>query len=509
MAFKKKDIGVYSTAVITSELQFQIKLEYKGTYFGQLLSSAKLDQNKFGILEYEKRTENTSREEKTIKWQEKVENPCFAQNDNAGDNSEPCTSSQADRQRLFTYIDNEKPPEDVLTWHTENKEEDSRSDKDSSLAKNNARNSRIAPLSIRVVSRRREMVIDLPSKESMRKARTVNMSAVTMYLMAYLGPLHCDRESYDTNDEYVICKITVINNRIITLEPDVASSSVTLQSRYGNYLATVSIEDANFDLIPSTIDEEVSCKKALNFPHDGLYVEYKVEVPDEISVDGGTKEGSTNISVTKSIDGNDVAVFSHTFSVYMRTRAKSFGENFCFPRILFRICSEDYWGRYYVDGYGFTPLPISPGRHALNITCWRLVNTLSRKAALYDYFVAQNNDVDTLQICGLPNALAQGSKLSRIGLTTTSSGQLVLNVTCILQSQDFISLQLLQQMKYGLAMQRIGLNPNLHWKIIKVLIDFENAKSQLMEIRNKPLPNHVFKKRNAEANTDEMERTNK
>ena len=44
-------------------------------------------------------------------------------------------------------------------------------------------------------------------------------------------------------------------------------------------------------------------EKALNFPHDGLYVEYKVEVPDEISVDGGTKEGSTNISVTKSIDG--------------------------------------------------------------------------------------------------------------------------------------------------------------------------------------------------------------
>uniref|UniRef100_A0A0N5ABN7 B9 domain-containing protein 1 n=1 Tax=Syphacia muris TaxID=451379 RepID=A0A0N5ABN7_9BILA len=229
-------------------------------------------------------------------------------------------------------------------------------------------------------------------------------------------------------------------------------------------------------------------EQGINFEHDELYVEYKIEVPAGVHVNDENNEGCTHTSLAKSVEGNDIAIFSYNFSVQLLMDTKV-TDDFFWPRILVKVNAEDLWGRYYIDGYGFTMLPQSPGRHTVTIPCWKPLDPLNKRAALFNYFVSQSIDIDHLKLGEL---LTQSKRVSRIGLATETSGDLKLNISCILQAKNFIPRDLLRQMTYNSAIKRAGLHSNLHWKIMKVLIEFEKAKSQFIETRNRFEPNSDF-----------------
>lgn len=47
--------------------------------------------------------------------------------------------------------------------------------------------------------------------------------------------------------------------------------------------------------------------------------------------------------------------------------------------------------------------------------------------------------------------------MSRIGIETETSGQLEIIIDCALQGYEYLSKEILQQIKYGKMMNRIGL----------------------------------------------------
>ena len=58
------------------------------------------------------------------------------------------------------------------------------------------------------------------------------------------------RDSYDMHNEYVVCRITVLNDTILVFEPDISLGGIKLESRYGIYSATVTVNQTTFDAIP-------------------------------------------------------------------------------------------------------------------------------------------------------------------------------------------------------------------------------------------------------------------
>ncbi|VDM38503.1 unnamed protein product [Toxocara canis] len=352
-------------------------------------------------------TESTSIicERLTLKWQQKIPHPVvftFESQD------VPNIRSSGNIRRIFTYVDGEQLPDSLKVKN----ETPMAMSKRNSISEriSSSRHRRIAPTSYGI----RNAVIDLPLKENIIKSRSIHRLVQTMFIMAYLGPLDKDRESCDSIDEHVICKITAINETVIVFQPDISPDGVRLESRYGIYNAMVAIDEAKFDQISLMEQEDdwiqsreganlfdvaeegvmkfdylIQIERAINFTHDGLYVEYKVELPNGLfASDVKAMSGKTQLSYTKA------------------------------------------------DG--------------------------------------------------------QGNKVSWIGLTTEGCGEVELQVDCIVQSRKFISQEDLQQMKYGTMMKRIGLHSNIHWRILKALLDFEEAKKHLLQVRSQPVPRLYF-----------------
>ncbi|KHN80606.1 Meckel syndrome type 1 -like protein [Toxocara canis] len=503
----------YLTAHCVKDAEFNVKLEYQSAVVAALPVFADF----VARAGDHSTTESTSIicERLTLKWQQKIPHPCVA--GVAESQDVPNIRSSGNIRRIFTYVDGEQLPDSLKVKN----ETPMAMSKRNSISEriSSSRHRRIAPTSYGI----RNAVIDLPLKENIIKSRSIHRLVQTMFIMAYLGPLDKDRESCDSIDEHVICKITAINETVIVFQPDISPDGVRLESRYGIYNAMVAIDEAKFDQISLMEQEDdwiqsreganlfdvaeegvmkfdylIQIERAINFTHDGLYVEYKVELPNGLfASDVKAMSGKTQLSYTKA-DGqcyfwNDAATFAYTIQLSLSTKQSQPEAGFFSPRILFRVCAENVWGGHYVDGYGITSMPLIPGRHKISVNCWRPVDPKSRTAALQERFVAQAIDIKSFDQCTFNSAIAtMGNKVSWIGLTTEGCGEVELQVDCIVQSRKFISQEDLQQMKYGTMMKRIGLHSNIHWRILKALLDFEEAKKHLLQVRSQPVPRLYF-----------------
>ncbi|KAK5986598.1 hypothetical protein GCK32_012135, partial [Trichostrongylus colubriformis] len=83
-------------------------------------------------------------------------------------------------------------------------------------------------------------VIDLPVR---RNHRVIRCERKVMYIMAYLGSL---ASIYDQRDEYVVCRITLLNERCMIFEPRLTLDGYRIQSKMGEYTATVQVWDDYF-----------------------------------------------------------------------------------------------------------------------------------------------------------------------------------------------------------------------------------------------------------------------
>ncbi|VDK76013.1 unnamed protein product [Litomosoides sigmodontis] len=511
--------GVYFASVPLTDAQFRLTLEYSEPVVDVLQS---FDDFAEGISkQHIPRPSTILAEQCTFRWQQKLHfgrnklttmpqsqtGSCPKQDSGSQDE----VTTEKDGSRVFTLIDGEEPAgirkeTAKLNIHTG----------ESSLAERIAlfRNGRIQP----AMMSHRKPIIDLPPKEHQIKTRSVQCNKQIMYVMAYLGPVHDNTQMQDESNQHVLCKMTAVNGTNIIIEPDLFSVSNMIESRYGIYKARLSVvssdrfdrvddassadqlwfEKAESDMMSDFPAEKttklvylIDIERAVNFPHDGLCIEYNVDLPLQCTLIDLSPEQRWSI-VSDSIPQaeDDVAVLSQPVCATIIMKEEPFSDNFYWPRMTFRFCGEDYWGRFFVNGFGQLTLPSQPGRHQFDIKCWQYERKHDRKGMLFENFISQTADFKQTELTLASESITrkEGPIASSIGLNVTSSGILKVNVQCVMQSRAFISREFFYKMKYGALLRHDRMQSRIHWNILEVLSKFEEARRNLLEIRNQLIP---------------------
>ncbi|KAK6752144.1 hypothetical protein RB195_003515 [Necator americanus] len=299
-------------------------------------------------------------------------------------------------------------------------------------------------------------------------------------------------EPYDGRDELVICRVTLLNDRSIIFEPRLSHNGYRIQSKIGEYLAMVHVwddhftpiydqlevmtlappipETQSFELPQEDVTQFVSLMNidyASDFDYKTICIEYVAYFPEGTTCTSNNTEGQTSQC---SADENSLFHFSIPIEF-----------NFVAPKIStfhlrFRVRSEDYWGRQYVAGYASLIPLLSPGRTDYRVECWRPIRVGDNASELQELFIGQSIDIDFLN-------WKEDGVISRAGLTTQSSGTLHISITNIVQRRDYMTRETLNHMKYGAMFGRMGMRSDLYWRIMKVLMEFEEAKRQLLNVR--------------------------
>ncbi|VDN26585.1 unnamed protein product [Cylicostephanus goldi] len=119
---------------------------------------------------------------------------------------------------------------------------------------------------------------------------------------------------------------------------------------------------------------------------------------------------------------------------------------------------------------------MSTFRTDYRVEFWRPIKAGDKISELREFYIGQAVDIDFF------NWKEEGV-ISRAGLTTQSSGTLHISITNIVQRRDYMTRETLNQMKYGAMFGRMGMRSDLYWRIMKVLMEFEEAKRQLLNVR--------------------------
>ncbi|KIH65921.1 hypothetical protein ANCDUO_03754 [Ancylostoma duodenale] len=292
-------------------------------------------------------------------------------------------------------------------------------------------------------------VVDLPLR---RNLRAIRCDKKVMYIMAYLGSL---AGPYSNRDEYVVCRITLLNDRSMIFEPRLTHNGYRIHSKMGEYWAMVHVWDDYFTPlydqletvalvppIPETqcfeLPEEemtqfvtlmnIDC--ASDFDYKTIWVEYVAHFPDGTTCTSNNTEGQTS-----QCSMDEVKSFILAYLVSMD--------------------QTDY-----------------------RVECWRPIKAGDNVSELREFFIGQAVDIDFFK---WKEVSAQDGVISRAGLSTQSSGTLHISITNIVQRRDYMTRETLNHMKYGAMFGRMG--SDLYWRIMKVLMEFEEAKRQLLNVR--------------------------
>uniref|UniRef100_A0AC34PV61 Meckel syndrome type 1 protein n=1 Tax=Panagrolaimus sp. JU765 TaxID=591449 RepID=A0AC34PV61_9BILA len=474
-------------------LRLSVKLEYIGAVFGNARldkTGASLEASGDDSFSVEPRkTEETV----VISWQQKIPHPIRDTLPN-----DENTGTQTTKSRIFTYIN-----ADIEKQRFEKA-------KATGEVSVGVRQRKVRPMS---AANAKEPITVLNKKQK-KAHRNVPFNQQSMEIMAYFGPFNKNSTENVEIDEKLLCRIIARNDQSVIFQPDLGTRRV--ETRYGLYDVTVAIfEDPHFDTIPGyNIEWEdnvkddsdsalfelpdprkiwiqylITIEEGVNFLHDGLSVEYMIELPSHIKAARGYEEmmsGQTQVCFTKSQNYNDVAKFSFPIEIVLEFSSTTIFNQNLWPRLLCKVVSEDYWQRNYVDGYGQIPLPTKAGRHALEVYCWRPINPRNYLFQMKDYFLGQAVDLQSINRLGISGNCI-GKMLSNVSIDCESGGKLRFTVDCLKQSRQYISKEVLRSLQYGSLLNRIGLNSSLHWRIMKILTEFEDARQQLLRLRSRKM----------------------
>ncbi|EJW88798.1 hypothetical protein WUBG_00295 [Wuchereria bancrofti] len=523
--------GIYFANGPLTGVEFRLVLEYNEPVADVLQSLDNFTEN---ISEKSVPALSTTFvEECTFRWQQKLHlrrdkfttvpqsqtESCSKQG--SVNQDEIAMAVEKDDSRVFTLVDGEKPTGTAKATTKLNITKG-----ENSLAERIAtsKNRRVEP----AVMSHRKPIIDLPRKEHQMKTRSVEHNKQMMYIMAYLGPVQNNRQICDESNQYVLCKMTAINGTNIIIEPDLLAVSNTIESCHGIYKARLSlVSNEKFDRVDDTSADQlwfekeesgtmsdfppekttklvylIDIERAVNFPHDGLCIEYKIDLPLQCALIDLSPVHRWSTVIDSSPQGeDDVAVLSQPVSITLIIKEQEqFFENFFWPRMIFRLSGEDCWGRFFVNGFGHLTLPSRPGRlffvlllfnkYQYDIKCWRHDHKHDRKNMLFENFISEVAYFKRTESILTSESMTHkvGSITSSIGHNTVSSGTLKINVQCIMQSRELISHEFFYKMKYGTLTRHDGMQSRIHWNILKVLSKFEEARRNLLKIRNKTIP---------------------
>uniref|UniRef100_A0A914XQV1 Uncharacterized protein n=1 Tax=Plectus sambesii TaxID=2011161 RepID=A0A914XQV1_9BILA len=181
------------------------------------------------------------------------------------------TQGERTINRLFTYVGEDPLPEEITNkLVTANVEEEKG---DSALAErlSNVRHRKVVPQSRLPSTALSNPVSDMPSAELMKKSRSAAVSSHVMYLMAYLGAKDVqDFQTIDQSDEKLLCKIRVIDDRIVEFKPDFNEPSQPhrIEGRMGvfNYFLSNASPKVSNEALENEEKREAKVRSTLFFP---------------------------------------------------------------------------------------------------------------------------------------------------------------------------------------------------------------------------------------------------
>uniref|UniRef100_A0A914UIR2 Uncharacterized protein n=1 Tax=Plectus sambesii TaxID=2011161 RepID=A0A914UIR2_9BILA len=200
------------------------------------------------------------------------------------------------------------------------------------------------------------------------------------------------------------------------------------------------------------------------------------------------------------------------------------------PHLLLCVSSFDQWSRHRTEGYGCVALPTLPGQSTVTVHTWRPQH--NRTSDLRRFFIGGSPELESIDLACVPNGHT-GSRLSKVGLRTVSSGVVELKFRVVHQCRSYIAPERQRQIKYGALLERIGIliiqrgapksilltslhstdtdhllnqcscfafeshlviadmivfsastTSGMHWSIIAVLDAFEKARRRMLHVRD-------------------------
>ncbi|XP_068923524.1 tectonic-like complex member MKS1 isoform X1 [Petaurus breviceps papuanus] len=356
-----------------------------------------------------------------------------------------------------------------------------------------------------------------PSEEFIRSNHVINTPLQTMYIMADLGPYG---KLGQRNYEQVLCTLKVDSNGVLTVKPDFTDNKgpyrivmegekqelwkytlnnvsspaqreeeereqrvfKDLYGRHKEYLS--SLVGSDFEMaIPGSLRLFVNGEvvSAQGYEYDNLYVHFFVELPNCWSVSPFQQlSGVTQTCVTKSVGMDEVAYFSYPF-----TFEASFFPDDTFldfpqwPVLYLEVISLDFWQRYRVEGYGSIVLPLAPGSHTIKASTWRPMES-GTLAELRRFFIGGSLELEDMLYVRIPGNF-KGSRLSRFGFRTETTGSVTFRFHCLHQSRAFLKSSFTREKMHSLLERMEGAHQQS--SVFNVLEAFQRARRQMQEAR--------------------------
>ncbi|CAI2349294.1 unnamed protein product [Caenorhabditis sp. 36 PRJEB53466] len=317
-----------------------------------------------------------------------------------------------------------------------------------------------------------------------------------LLIFARLGSMDVD----DPSAVELIARLTATSSNRLIVEPcldEAQNEGIPLETKFGDYLAKIKIEDRDKDkdsgideqiggrsrksrvsisslpeaehflaardgLVESVVNVEIAKAWSLLF-EEGLTIDYKIRLPRGVRL---KSKNATGRSQRFAADENGNAHFGYCLEFVFETAQTEEVS----PILMLKIMAVDYWGRQYIAGYGSAFISFTPGRSKSKIALWRPIS----HNALYEMFVGQAVDVDYFSL---------KNPMERAGIDSQPSGIVRIECTCVSQSRHYMARDILYQLKYGSKMADMGLRSDFYQRIIKVLMEFEEARSKLILAR--------------------------
>nr|CAD2122457.1 unnamed protein product [Meloidogyne enterolobii] len=329
-----------------------------------------------------------------------------------------------------------------------------------------------------------------------------------MKIMAYLGQLA--GQNYNLIDEYLLFELTLLNNRLLKIEPDFEQKNI-INTRNGNFAAKIFVEEniKEFDELKEEEREEeveekeeeyfetpesaeeywlhyfIEIARARDFPNSNLRVEWLIQLPLNAELRPTEMiEGISHFCESKTDGNEDIFHFGQLlqFSINWKTKNKLIKiNNILWPNILFRLTSQDCWNRLFLNGFSNIQLPTNPGINYFTIKCWKPFDSFDSK-----FEELHSSHLGEINCFGASENWPQlfHPKINST-LKIKQTGFLDLIINCSHQSNHFISRSVLSSMRYSKMVHKASLGNGLHWRITKVLEEFERAKRQLIAFRER------------------------
>ncbi|XP_049879497.1 Meckel syndrome type 1 protein [Pectinophora gossypiella] len=137
---------------------------------------------------------------------------------------------------------------------------------------------------------------------------------------------------------------------------------------------------------------------ATDFDVDDLYIEFTIQVPDDIQCNDAL-HGRSHLA--KPIRTEDIEEwhFSHIIELTLEMTTDSESAPI---QVFFEAISTDWWGRHRTEGYSYLPLSLNPGRFSKQLSCSRPEELDSVEAENRRFFVGGCHLIKDLEIFAKP-----------------------------------------------------------------------------------------------------------